>query len=181
MSQTQASKAEQIDAIRDAFSRATSAVLVNFRGLDVSSVTDLRVSFRDAGVDYKVVKNTLLKLAIKDTPIDTPEFADVLVGETAVAWSYEDPSAAAKILKEFRKDDVKAGKLQIKCAVLENEFMAANRVETELATMPGKDEVRAMLLAQLLAPAQSLVRQLSAPGQNLVYALDARMRQQGGE
>ena len=178
MAATQASKADQIEAIRDSFSRATSAVLLNFRGLDVSSVTALRVEFRKAGVDYKVVKNTLLKLAVKDTPLDNDDFKSQLVGETAVAWSYEDPSAAAKIIKEFRKDDVKAGKLQIKCGVLENSIMAAGRVETELATMPGKDEVRAMLLAQLLAPAQSLVRQLQAPGQNLVYALDARMRQQ---
>ena len=179
MGSTQTSKAEQIEAIRDAFSRATSAVLLNFRGLDVGSVTALRVEFRNAGVDYKVVKNTLLKLAVKDTPLDVDAFTSQLVGETAVAWSYEDPSVAAKIVKEFRKDDVKAGKLQVKCGVLENTVMAAARVETELATMPGKNEVRAMLLAQLMAPAQSLVRQLQAPGQNLVYALDARLRQLG--
>jgi large subunit ribosomal protein L10 len=70
-----------------------------------------------------------------------------------------------------------AQKLTIKCGVLENQLMAAARVETELATLPGKDEVRAMLLAQLLAPAQKLVMQLSAPGQNLAFALDARKRQ----
>ena len=83
----------------------------------------------------------------------------------------------AKVVKEFRKDEVIAQKLTIKCGVLENQLMAAARVETELATLPGKDEVRAMLLAQLLAPAQKLVMQLSAPGQNLAFALDARKRQ----
>ena len=180
MSASHASKAEQIDGIRDSFSRATSAVVMSFRGLDVGSVTDLRTQFRQVGVEYRVVKNTLLRLAVKDTPLDTAAFTDLLVGETSIAWSFEDPSAAAKIVKEFRKDDVKAGKLQIKCGVLENHVMAAGRVESELASMPGKNEVRAMLLAQLLAPAQSLVRQLSAPSQNLVYALDARIRQQGG-
>lgn len=177
MSASHASKSEQIDAIRDRFERATSAVLLNFRGLDVKRVTDLRTQFRNAGVDYKVVKNTLVKLAVKDTPLDNEEFSSQLVGETAIAFSYEDPSAAAKIVKEFRKDDLQAEKLQVKCGVLENEYMAGERVETELATMPGKDEVRAMLLAQLMAPAQNLVRQLQAPGQNLAFALDARMRQ----
>jgi large subunit ribosomal protein L10 len=137
----------------------------------------LRNEFRAAGVDYKVVKNTLVKLAVADTALDVDSFTGALVGETAIAWSYEDPSAAAKIVKAFRKDDVKAGKLTIKCAVLENSVMEADRVETVLATMPGKDEVRAMLLAQLMAPAQALVRQLSAPAQNLAFVVDARRRQ----
>lgn len=173
----QAHKASQIDAIKERFEKATSAVLLQFRGLDVASVTELRNDFRKAGVDYKVVKNTLVKIAVKDTALDNDEFNATLVGETAIAWSYEDPSAAAKIVRAFRKDDLKADKLTVKGAVLESAFMAAERVETELASMPGKDEVRAMLLAQLMAPAQSLVRQLQAPGQNLVYAFDARMRQ----
>jgi len=173
----QAEKAAQVDAIRERFENATSAVLLQFRGLDVASVTALRNDFRSAGVDYKVVKNTLVKLAVADTALDVDGFKDALVGETAIAWSYEDPSAAAKIVKEFRKDEIQAEKLTIKCAVLENAVMEADRVESVLATMPGKDEVRAMLLAQLMAPAQSLVRQLTAPGQNLAYLLDARGRQ----
>ena len=173
----QAEKAAQVDAIRERFEKATSAVLLQFRGLDVASVTALRNDFRSAGVDYKVVKNTLVKRAVADTPLDADDFKGTLVGETAIAWSYEDPSAAAKIVKNFRKDDVQAEKLTIKGAVLENAFMEAGRVETELATMPGKDEVRAMLLAQLMAPAQSLVRQLGAPAQNFAYLLDSRKRQ----
>ena len=173
----QAEKAAQVDAIRERFEKATSAVLLQFRGLDVASVTALRNDFRAAGVDYKVVKNTLVWRAVADTALDADEFKGTLVGETAIAWSYEDPSAAAKIIKNFRKDDVQAEKLTIKGAVLEDSFMEASRVETELATMPGKDEVRAMLLAQLMAPAQSLVRQLGAPAQNLAYLLDSRKRQ----
>ncbi|MDD9946899.1 MAG: 50S ribosomal protein L10 [Myxococcales bacterium] len=181
MSVTHAGKGEQIEALRDRFSRATSAVLLNFRGLDVKNVTELRNKFRAAGVDYKVVKNTLVKLAVQDTPLDSDDFSAQLIGETAIAFSYEDPSAAAKIVKEFRSSDVLADKLRVKCGVLENEFMAGPRVETELATMPGKDEVRAMLLAQLMAPAQNLVRQLQASGQNLAFALDARQRQLAGD
>jgi large subunit ribosomal protein L10 len=170
-------KQEQIDAVRDRFSRATSAVLLNFRGLSVAKTTELRNQFRSVGVDFRVVKNSLVKLAIKDTKLDTAALRDALAGETAIAWSYEDPSVAAKVVREFRKDEVIAQKLTVKCGVLENQVMAGNRVETELASLPGKDEVRAMLLAQLLAPAQKLVMQLSAPGQNLAFALDARKRQ----
>ena len=95
--------------------------------------------------------------------LDTDEFKKHLTGETGIAWSYEDPSIAAKVVKEFRKDDVTRRSSTIKCGVLEDQVMPASAVETELATMPGKDEVRAMLLAQLMAPAQKLVMQLTAP------------------
>lgn len=171
------SKQEAITEIRDRFERASAAVLLNFRGMTVARTTELRNEFRKAGVDFKVVKNSLVKLAIKDTKLDTPEFRKALVGETAIAWTYEDPSVAAKVVKEARKDDVTAQRLTVKCGVLESQVMAAERVESELATMPGKDELRAMLLATLMAPAQQLVMQLTAPGQNLAFALDARKRQ----
>lgn len=174
-------KQEQIDVIKDRFSRATSAVLLGFRGLSVAKTTELRNQFRQAGVDFHVVKNSLVKRAIRDTVLDNDAFKQALSGETAIAWTFEDPSVAAKLVKEFRKDEVNAQKLTIKCGVLENQFMAGERVESELATLPGKDEVRAMLLAQLLAPAQKLVMQLSAPGQNLAYVLDARRRELEGQ
>jgi large subunit ribosomal protein L10 len=177
MSVTHAHKQEQIDLIKDRFARATAAVLVDFRGLNVAKTTQLRNAFRKVGVEYKVVKNTLIEKAIKGTKLDDGKFVANLVGQTGIAWSYEDPSAAAKVLRDFRKDEAVAAKLAIKCGVIENMVMEGPRVETELASMPGKNEIRAMLLAQLLAPAQSLVRQLSAPGQNLCYALDARKRQ----
>jgi large subunit ribosomal protein L10 len=177
---TKTSKDEQIAQIRDRFSRASSAVLLNFRGLTVAKATDLRNEFRKVGVDFKVVKNSLVKLAIKDTKLDTPEFRKALIGETAIAWTYEDPSLAAKVVKEARKDDVVAQRLTVKAGVLESQVLAAERVENELATMPGKDELRAMLLATFMAPAQKLVMQLMAPGQNLAFALDARKRQLEG-
>ncbi len=170
-------KEQQVADIRERFSRATSAVLLNFRGLSVARTTELRNQFRKAGVDFRVVKNSLVKIAVKDTKLDNDVFKKALAGETAIAWTYEDPSIAAKLVKEFRKDEKIALALTIKCGVLENQVMAGERVESELATLPGKDEVRAMLLAQLLAPAQKLVMQLAAPGQNLAFALDARKRQ----
>jgi large subunit ribosomal protein L10 len=177
MSTTHAAKQEQIDLIKDRFTRATAAVLLDFRGLNVAKTTELRNLFRKVGVEYKVLKNTLIEKAVKGTKLDDEKFLGNLVGQTAVAWSYEDPSAAAKVLRDFRRDEAIASKIAIKCGVIESIVMEGSRVETELASMPGKDEIRAMLLATLLAPAQALVRQLNAPGQNLAYALDARNRQ----
>jgi len=177
MRATHAAKQEQIDLIKDRFARATAAVLVDFRGLNVAKTTALRNAFRKVGVEYKVLKNTLIQKAVEGTKLDHEKFLGNLVGQTGIAWSFEDPSAAAKVLRDFRKDEATAAKLAIKCGVIENMVMEGPRVETELATMPGKDEIRSMLLAQLLAPAQCLVRQLNAPGQNLTYALDARKRQ----
>lgn len=177
MSATHADKQEQIDLIKGRFARATAAVLVDFRGLSVGKTTELRNAFRKAGVDYRVVKNTLVRMAVKGTALESDGFVKNLVGQTGIAWSYEDPSVAAKVLRDFRKDEVVAAKLAIKCGVIENTVMEGSRVETDLANMPGKNEIRAMLLATLNAPAQSLVRQLAAAGQNLSYVLDARKRQ----
>lgn len=171
-------KQQQIEAVRDRFARAISAVLVDFRGLDVASATELRDEFRKQGVEYKVVKNTIVRLALQGTELENnDELRKNLVGPTGIAWSYEDASAAAKVIKRFREGENKAEKLQVKCGVLDNSVMPAQSVESVLATLPSKDEVRAMLLAQLLAPAQSLLRQLQASAQNFSFVLDARKRQ----
>ena len=177
---TTQTKDQQIEYLKDRFARATSAVFVDFAGLTVSQATDLRNQFRQVGVDYRVVKNTLVKLAVRGTALDTDDLKAQLRGQTAIAFSFEEPSVAAKVVRDFRKLEVNAARLQVKCGVLENAVMAGNRVETELASLPGKDEVRAMLLAQLLAPMQKLVMQLNAPAQNLNFALDARKRQLEG-
>lgn len=169
-------------ALAERFQRASSFVLVDFRGIDVPSITDLRGRFAGVEVDYAVVRNNICLRALKDIEsVDADALAPHLVGPTAVAWSYEDPSAAAKVIKAFRKDAGDVGeKLVVKCGMLDGQLLDAAAVESQLATLPGKDELRAQLLAQLLAPAQQLVRQLAAPAQNFAYALDARKRQQEG-
>lgn len=165
--------------VKDRFDRAVSMVLVDFGGVDVKRISELRDKFRAAEVEYKVVKNNVVRKAIAGSPLaENDAFDASLKGMTGIAWSYEDPSAAAKIVKAFRKEGPEYEKLEIKCGVMDGDVMDPAQVETVLASMPGKDEVRAMLLAQLMAPAQSLVRQLAAPSTNLVFALDARRRQQ---
>lgn len=166
-------KDAEIQDLSAKFARMTSAVLVNFQHLNVETVTQLRNEFRKGGVEYKVVKNTLLKQAIKGQPWSDP-FGKLLTGMTGIAWSYEDPSAAAKILKAFKKN---AEKLKIKAGLIEGQILTGDAVESQLATMPGKDELRSMLLATLQAPLTQFVQQLAAPSQNFVYLLAAKEQQ----
>jgi large subunit ribosomal protein L10 len=165
----------QIGEIKARFDKMTAAVFLDFKGMTVEHVTKLRAEFRKAGVEYKVVKNTLVKHALKDAPY-TEKLGDALVGMTGIAWSYEDPSAAAKVVKAFRKDPA-GEKLQIKAGLIEGSILDAKAVEDQLAAMPGKNELRATLLATLQAPLQSFVALLAAPPQNFVYLLSAKERQ----
>lgn len=173
-------KTEVVNQVSDRFGKAVASVFVDFRGLDVQNDTMLRTQFRSAGVEYQVVKNNLIRRALeKSESSATEQLDEFLKGPTAVAWSYEDPSAAAKIIKEFLKKEETKNKLVVKCGLLDNKVLTAKQVEMELASLPGKDELRAKLLAQLQAPMNNLVRQLFAPGQSLAYALNARKEQQG--
>lgn len=164
-----------VTAVRAEFERATSAVFTDFRGLSVSADTNLRGELRKAGVRYRVVKNTLIAKAIEGMGLDF--LSPFLVGPTGIAWSQEDPSAAAKVIVKFRKTNEK---LVVKCGVVDGQLIDAKRVESELATMPGKDEMRAKLLATFMAPATDFVRLLNAAPQNFVYLLDAKTRTEGG-
>lgn len=174
-------KMESVQALKSNFDKATSVVFVGFKGLDVPQVTELRVNFRKAGVNYTVVKNNLIRQALKGKTLDKGDALDKsLVGETGVAFSFEDPSAAAKVLKAFKKGGEKNDKLQLKSGILEASVLSGKEVLENLATLPGKDELRASLLATLQAPAQQLVMQLAAPLQNLAYVLDAQHRKLEG-
>ena len=189
MSLTREDKAAQAVSVRESFANASATVLVDFRGVNVELITDLRSRFRDAGVEYKVVKNNVVRKALEGSELaDNDEFTAHLTGPTAIAWSFEDPSAAAKVIKSFRKEHTdilqpKDGneKLVVKCGLLEGQVLDARRVEKELASLPGKDEIRASLLAQLMAPMQNLVGQINAPAQNLALVLDAYRRKEAGE
>lgn len=182
MVMTVADKEQQVNLVRDCMDRAISTVLLNFEGVDVETITDLRARFRAAGVEYKVVKNSLIRRALADSDVaENEELNAQLKGMTGLAWSYEDPSSAAKIVRDFRKEDPKKEKLEVKCGILDGDVMDGKAVETKLAALPGKNEIRSMLLAQMLAPMESLVRQINAPGQNMALVLDAYRRQQEGE
>jgi large subunit ribosomal protein L10 len=171
-----AQKAEAIKDIRSNFDRMTSAVFIDFTGMTVEEVTKLRDAFRAKGIAYKVVKNTLVEKALSDVAY-VGKLADVLRGMTGIAWSFEEPSAAARLLKDASRENEK---LKIKAGVLDGEVLNARAVEEQLATLPSKDEMRARFLATLMAPAQRFVMLLNAPARELVGVLAAKQRKDGG-
>jgi large subunit ribosomal protein L10 len=163
-------KAEAIADIKSRFDKMTSAVFVDFTGMTVAEVHKLRNAFRERGVEYKVVKNTLVKRALGDQPyVDT--LSTSLKGVTAVAWSFEEPSAAARVIKDYAKENEK---LKIKAGLLDGRVLDSKAVENQLATLPNKDEARAMLLATLMAPAQQLVMLINTPASNFVRLMNAK-------
>lgn len=169
-------KETEVGTLKDKFDRMVSAVLVDFKGLDVEAVTKLRDEFRSAGIEYRVAKNTLIRNAISGQPY-AGALGSSLRGMTGIAWSYEDPAAAARVVKAFRKDH---DKLKVKAGLVEGQVLSGQQVESDLATMPGKDELRARLLATMQAPAQQFVQQLNAAAQNFVYLLSAKKEAGGG-
>lgn len=169
-------KVEQIADLKSRFDRMTSAVFLDFTGMTVEEVSKLRDTFRGKGIEYKVVKNTLVQKALADKSW-VKQLDSALVGMTGVAWSYEEPSAAARVLKAFRRENEK---LKIKGGVLEGQVLSSKAVEDQLATLPNKDEARAMLLATFMAPAQTFVRLLTVPAQSLAGVLAAKQRKEEG-
>jgi large subunit ribosomal protein L10 len=170
-------KNTRVQDIRARFERMTSAVFVDYKGMTVAEVSQLRDVFREKGVEYKVVKNTLVRQALAGVPW-VAKLGATLKGMTGIAWSFEEPSAAARVIRDFRKENKK---LKIKAGVLEGQVLGAEAVEAQLASLPNKNEARAMLLATFMAPAQRMVMLLNTPARSLVGVLDARRRQQAGE
>ena len=163
-------KEEQIAELREKLAKSAAIVLADYRGLTVPAVTTLREDFRKQQCEYKVYKNTLVQRAIAGTPLE--KMGKYLEGPTAVIFSWESPSAAAKVAKDFAKGNEK---FKIKGGFLDGNVLDIKGV-VAAADLPGKDELRAALLATLVAPATNLVRTLNAGAQNFAYVLDARRR-----
>jgi large subunit ribosomal protein L10 len=168
-------KQAAITDLKERLGRVQSVVLADYRGLTVESVNALRRQFEKAACEYRVVKNTLLGLAVKGTKMEA--LAKLLEGPTAIAYSFEDPSAPAKIATQFKKAPG-GDKFVIKGAYVDGQVLNASGV-VELALMPGKDELRAKLLATFTAAATDFVRLLSAAQQGFMFLLGARERALG--
>lgn len=146
MSKNRERKEAVVVEINDKFSKAKSAVVLDYRGLDVSQVTELRKQFRENGIDYKVYKNRLVKLAIKGTEFESLE--GELTGPNGIAFSYEDEVLAAKIAKDFSK---KNKELELRSGVVDGVFYDQEKI-TELADIPSKDILLAKFMGSIQSP-----------------------------
>lgn len=138
-----------IDDIAGRLKASKSTVLVDYRGLDVSQITDLRKNLREAGVDFKVYKNTLARRAIQAAELT--ELDEYLVGPTAIAFSAEDIIAPAKVLSAFAKANED---LEIKAGVIEGNLVSLDQIK-EMASLPSREGLLSMLLSVLQAPARN--------------------------
>ena len=153
-----------VAGIKEKFEKAQTVVLVDYRGLTVAQDTELRNQLRKAGVEYAVLKNTMISRAIEGMNVD--EMHASLEGPTAVALGYEDMIAPAKILSEFAK---KSKKLTIKCGVCDGAYLNADGVEA-LASLPSKE----VLIAKIMGSMMSSVSKF-------VYCVEAIRKQKAGE
>ena len=168
-------KQQVVAELHDKLGRAKAVFLADFRGLSVGKVTELRNELRNAEVEYKVVKNTLLERAVQDT--DKQSLVDHFAGPTAVALTYTDPVAAAKVLSRYEKDQQTPFKL--KGGVLSGKPLTVADIQA-LADLPSREVLLARLLGSLNAPATNFVGVLAAVPGSFVRALDAIRAQKQG-
>lgn len=162
-----ADKQAIVAEVADVASNALSAVAAEYRGMTVTEMTDLRVQARKGGVYLRVVRNTLARRAMADT-----EFAclnDTLVGPVVLAFSQEDPGAAARVIKEFTKTNKK---LLVKGVAIGGRLYGAEELE-RVSKMPTRDEALAMLMSVMKAPITKFVRTMNEPHAKLVRTVAA--------
>ena len=156
-----------VEKLTDKLSRAKSIYFTDYLGLNVSDVTALRKKFFESNVEYLVVKNTLLKIASEKNDIDLS--GDLFVGSTAIALSYEEPVAAAKVIKGFLKDhDLPI----VKGLVFEGVYHDAGQFE-KIANLPSKDESLTIFAIMLNSPMQNFVNVISSSMVKIVNVFEA--------
>lgn len=176
-------KQAELDLLVGKFTRSQVAVCVDYRGLTVAKITELRRELRQAGSEGRVVRNTLARIAATKTAEGSPDgeidkFLASMVGPTLVVTCDQDPIAPTKVLVKFAKAN--ADKFRVKGCWLDGAYVDAAGVDS-LSKMPGREETFAMLLALINEPATRLVRVMSEPSAQVVRSIEAYRKKLGGE
>jgi large subunit ribosomal protein L10 len=161
-------KQDLVGDLQKKMSKAAIAIAVGDKNIDAEATLKLRKTFRDNKVDYKVVKNTLARLAAKGTPLE--QLTKDLEGPNAIILGYDDVVGPAKVLRDVLKEQ--GEKMVVKAGVVQGNLVDAKGL-TALADMPGLPELRGMLVGMLAAPASRLVRLINTPGGQLARVLKA--------
>ncbi|RMF08512.1 MAG: 50S ribosomal protein L10 [Candidatus Neomarinimicrobiota bacterium] len=158
---------EQVAELAEKFGKAAAIYFTDYQGLDVANITELRSKFYEGSVEYRVAKNTLIKIAAEQNNLTGLD--EILAGPTALAISYDEPTAPARIIKEFTK---KREKPNVKGILFDGELLPGEEFK-RLADLPSKPELLSMLIGLLQSPMTKLVRTLQAPLSNTVQVLQS--------
>jgi len=168
-------KVELVSELRELVGQTKAAILTDYRGLSVAELTELRKKLRAADAEYRVVKNTLFKLAARDSmPID--QMGDLLTGPTAIGFAKGDPVAVAKILLDYARDH-KA--MSVKAGIMDGRILDPSQVEA-LSKTPPREVLLSMMLGSLQSPISGFVGTLNGIISNFVFTLQAIADKQGG-
>ena len=159
-------KVSEVETLKDRLGRARAVVLTDFRGLTVAEINQLRARLREARVEYRVVKNRLLRIAAREAGIEGLD--RYLEGPTGVAFGYEDPVLPAKIIHDFIRQ---MRKLETKGGVVDRRTVTPQEIRA-LADLPPRPVLLAQLAGSILGPLYGLMNVLTGPGRGLVVALD---------
>lgn len=163
-----AQKEEVVEKLREELQDAKSIIMTNHMGIDVNTINELRSDFRSEDVEYHVVKNTLAKIAVSDTELE--ELGEHFTGPTALAYSFEDAVAPAKVIDDFAEDHEE---FEVKGGYLDGKVIDPDEIE-QLADMPTKDELRSKFLSTLKAVPSNFVRLLQAGPKQFLNVLNNR-------
>lgn len=167
-------KAAVVEELKDKLGRAQTVVVTDYRGLNVQEITELRRQLREAGVEYRVAKNTLTTIAAREA--DLSELEQFLSGPTAIAFGYDEPVSAAKVISEFARLH---RELEIKGGALEGNVIGVAEIQA-LADLPPREELLAMVARAMQGPIAGMANALQGILRNLAYALNAVREQKEG-
>jgi large subunit ribosomal protein L10 len=170
-------KIDTVETVKEKLSRARSVVVTDYRGLTVAQMTDLRNRLRKEGVEYKIIKNRLARIALRDSGMNTMD--DHLKGMTALAFGMKDPVGPAKVLTAYAKENEK---LKLIAGLMDNRVLDTRALD-ELSKLPSREVLLSRLLGSLTSPVQKLAFGLNQTVAKVVYAFDAvakKKAEQGG-